>query len=330
MRKCLTWIIYLGLALALPALGAEAPPAKPVAPAEKPAAQTIDLRPHFQAGRSSRYEIWTLRDTRVTLAMPGHSQSMGSRIELKGEVSWLVEKVKPDGGAACVMTIDWMTADYTNAEGQTTQNDSRRATGGTAAVHKVLRAMAGVPVRIELAPDGSVLGASGAEAIERKIGKELHPPDNLDFMESASDLATIIAAPAAAHPDDQWTADNLWNHEMGRLGVSLKQTLTSFEDIAGIPIATVTGSAKLSLEPDVTKVFPKEVLDRADGPKIDIKLKSGSLQTQVMFDLQRHEAIGRNSTQETQIEMRIKVRDQAMTRSISETIQSQALRIEEK
>ncbi len=291
--------------------------------------QATDLQPHFQAGRKSRYEIWMMRDNRIILPAAGRSQSAGTHIEVKSEVTWLVEKVKPDGGATCVMTIDWISADYTNAAGEKTENDSRRAAGGNEAIHKLVRAMAGVPVRIELAADGSVLSASGAEVLERKIGKEFHPPNNLDFMESASDLATIIAAPKQTQLKDKWTARNTWNHELGKINVSLEQTLVSVEDIAGIPVANVTGRGNLSLEPDITKVFPKELLNQAGSPQIDIKLKSGSLNTQVMYDLQRHEAIGRNSTQETQIEIRLKVKDQTLTESITNTIQSQTLRIEE-
>jgi hypothetical protein len=316
--------------LAAQAWATDAPPVKPASPAGKPAEQTIDLRPRFQPGQTSRYEIWTLRETGVTLAASGRSQSLATRLEIKGEVAWSVEKVNPDGGAVCVMTIDWMTADYTNPQGETTQNDSRRASGGTEAIHKVIRAMAGVPVRVEVGADGSILNASGAEAIERKIGKALHPPDDLDFMESAADLATVIAAPAAAKIKDQWTADNTWNHDMGKMRVALDQTLGSVEEIAGIPVATVTGMAKLTLQPDVTKVLPREALEGPNAAKVDIRLVSGTLTTQVMFDLQRHEAVGRNSTQETQIEMRVRVADQTMTRTINETLQSQALRIEEK
>jgi hypothetical protein len=100
-------------------------------------------------------------------------------------------------------------------------------------------------------------------------------------------------------------------------------TLTSIEEIAGIPVANISSTAKLRIEVDRSK-FPQ------GGPQVDVRLIKGEAVSQVMFDLSRHEAVGRNGVQETVVEARLSANGQTMTRLMSETIRGQALRIAEK
>lgn len=320
-RKCMPWpVAVLVLLLALVAS------AEPTA--SDGTAMTPDLRPRFVQGRGARYEFWTLRDQDITLNLNGQSQAATTRMEVTGQATWAVERVKPDGSASCVMTLDWIVVTLTTADGATLNNDSRRASGDSEQIHQMLRAMAGVPVRIDVAADGTIRGAAGVEAVRRRAGADLRVPDELDFMETAADLATIPVAPAQALPGRSWDYAALWNHDMGKLQAQTRYALVGVEEIAGIPVATVAGASSLRLEPDMSK-FPKTGPDGSPAPRIDIKLTAGKAATQVLFDLQRHEAVGRNTTQETQIETRVRYQSQAITRTSREFVQSQALRLDE-
>ena len=99
-------------------------------------------------------------------------------------------------------------------------------------------------------------------------------------------------------------------------------TLSSIEDVDGLPLAIIDGQSKLKLE-----------LDRSDLPEgmppFDVKLVKGDLQTQVMFDLSRNEAVGRNSIQTTTLDITIRTPNTTITRRVQETLQTQVLRIEE-
>ncbi len=84
----------------------------------------------------------------------------------------------------------------------------------------------------------------------------------------------------------------------------------------------MTGQSDLDLEVDRSKIPD-------DAPPIDVKLRDGSVQSQVMFDLQRHEAVGRNSVQKTDIDVTIRFPQQSIHQRIQRTTQSQMLRIAE-
>ncbi len=331
---------FAGLLLALlvaPALNAHVADAAPATPgasnstasaASTPSAppteaSTANLRPHYVPGRVSRYDIWSSRRQQVRVTFMGQSEEIDSLLETTGVVTWRVDRARADGTATCVMVIDWIAATSKVGDTEPTHNDSRKNAGDTPAMHTLLKSMAGVPITVEMAADGSVAKVTGVDAVRQRAGDDLNVPDELDFVESASDLATIIAAQDHMAVNQSFKASAAWNHELGKLNHDIQFTLTSLEDIAGIPVATVTGAAKLKLDLDQAKL-PK------DGPRVDVKLTRGEATTQIMFDLSRREAVGRNSSQTTVLEAKISHEGQTVTRVAEETIQSQALRIAEK
>jgi hypothetical protein len=316
-------VIFVAMFLSLPTA------ARGESPAPNDPLQAPDLRPRFRQGQVSRYQIWTLRNQDITVNMNGQNQTASTGMEVTGEATWAIDLVRADGSASCVMTLDWIAVTLTASDGSSLQNDSRRSSGDNEMMHRILRAMAGVPMKIEVAPDGTIRGSSGSDAVKRRAGGEIKTPDDLDFMESASDLATLAGAPAQATPGRSWDTAATWNHDMGKLQQQTRYTLASLEEIAGIPVATVTGSASLRLEPDMSK-FPKTSPDGSPAPKVDIRMTSGKASMQVMVDLQRHEAVGRNTVQESVIETRVRLQNQSLTRTTRERVQSQALRIEER
>ncbi len=294
----------------------------PGAPGVPGAPDTADLQPKFVAGRTTRYEIWSQRRQHVELSFLGESKKMEMTLETKGEVTWTVDRVGGDGSATCTMTLDWLVATTTGGDAEPVTVDSRKA-GGDDRMSELLKAMARTPITVEVAADGTVKRVRGVDAIHAKLADPESAPDELDFQETASDLVTIAAAAGATRLKGNWKTQADWNHELGKLHHDTTYTLQGIEQVADISIATIEGVSKLRLDVD-----PKKL--PADGPRLNVQLKKGEAKTQIMFDLSRGEAVGRNSMQSTTIEAKLTHNGQTLTRLMDETIQSQVLRIAEK
>ena len=233
-------------------------PAKPGAPSDPQpddeVADAVNLRPTLVEGRVSRFEVWTHREQNALLAVEGRTEQQNSSFDVKGEVTWKIDKVSADGSASCTMTLDWLNAKIARPDGTVVECDSRRATGGDEGVQKVLRSMGGVPVKINVSADGTVTAATGVDAVRRKAGVGVEVPDELDYVETASDLALLPMAPKEAAAKTSWSVPSLWNHELGKLRYDTKWTLDGVEEIADIPVATVSAESKVKLEPDPSKI----------------------------------------------------------------------------
>lgn len=293
--------------------------------AADPNSPAVDLRPHFTQGHTSRYSVWTQRQQTQSVTLGDRSQDFETSFEIEGEVTWTVKQVRPDGSAICLMNTDWLTATFVGPEGETQRCDSRKANGEPQQMHGLLRAIAGVPIQIEADADGSILNATGVDQVKRKAPKDIEVPDATDFMESANDLATLAHAPTAAMINDSWNARFIWNHQLGKMHQSMRYTLQSVEDIEGIPVATVTGVARLEMKPDDDRLRGQA----GQGPKVSARMTDASFESQIMFDLQRHEAVGRNTTEYHRIEIDMQFPQQTVTRTIDEHLHSQTLRIDE-
>lgn len=286
---------------------------------------TLDLRPRFVQGRTTKYHVWSNRQQFQSVAIGPRNREFETRFEIEGEITWTVNRVRQNQSATCSMTIQWMTAQYTGPDGKTQHSDSRKSRGLPESIHGLLRAMMGMPVIIEVEPDGSVRSAKGIDAIRRSAPKDANVPDERDFIESASDLATIVGAAANVAIDDQWKTQLDTNHQFGLLHQSMRLTLSSVETIADIPVATVTGIGRLEFEPD------KDLLPKMPSRdwKVRARMTNGQIVTQVMFDLQRREAVGRNTMESRVIEIDVRGPQQSFKRTIDEQIHSQVLRVAE-
>ncbi|MEM9418661.1 MAG: DUF6263 family protein [Planctomycetota bacterium] len=291
---------------------------------------TIDLGPRWVDGQTSRYEFWNQMEQTVHLKLGDQSQTSSSTIEVEGEVTWEVNKVKADGSSVCTMTLDWMSYVNTPSEGKTVSVDSRKSpSADTKAMHELLAAMAGVELTIEIAPDGHVTKVKGVDKMKRKTSQPDFVPSELDFEETASDLAAIAYAPKpfALTPSGagkSWKADFRWDHDMGKMDQKWTYDLARVEDIAGVQVAVVTGEGKFKLDPEVDKDRP------ADAPPVNVKLLEGSAESEVLFDLSRHEAVGRHSFSNEKVLVTVQFPDgRKFERTITEETVGQVLRLSE-
>ncbi len=287
-------------------------------------APPVNLQPKFKAGQVSRYEVWTRRVLQETVSGNGRERSASRTIEITGEVTWRVEDVSNDGSARCVLTMDWMVGKLILPDGTEQVNDSRLGSGDTPALHKFAQAIAGTPITCQVNADGTIASTSGFDAIKDKLDEGVDAPGEEDWIETASDLATLPGAVVdAAVGGDRWSHTHKMPHQMGKITAPVNYQLDSVEDIAGVRIANVSGKATLSFEPELPDLPP-------DGPKVELRMTEGTLQTQIMFDLWRNEAVGRNTVQNQTFELNLSIQGQTMTRRMTESVHAQVLRIEER
>jgi len=289
------------------------------------AAQSVDLRPRWTEGQAALYEFWNQRRQTTTMSLGSNRREAAMTITTQGQTRWTVDKVNADGSSRCTMTLQWIAAEI-EANGETRVNDSRKGSGDSQNMHRFLKAMVGEPLKVRVNADGSIESVEGVGAMKRNIGAELERliPEPLDFVETASELATVPHAPAEAEPGERFDAEYRWTHELGHLDQRWAYELASVEELEGVRVATVTGEGELNLDVDRSQI-------PADAPPTDIRMTDASATAQVFFDLSRHEVIGRHHTQETTIEVNITLPDNRGTlkRVTEQKIQSQTLRIEE-
>ncbi len=285
--------------------------------------QTVNLHPRLVQGRSSVYEFWTRRDQTATQQMMGHERSVKMHEIVTGHISWQVDKVRSDGSADCTMTFEWIAAEFEVDDTQSGKADSRKGSGDWEQGDAFVKAMAGKPLSVHVEADGSIGKITGFAPINKALGGDEETYDETDFQEAASYLATLISAPAQATIGATWPSSVTWNHDMGKLKLTTTYKLDDLGDLAGVPVAMVSGESKVKLE------FEKPDLG-ADGPKVDMRQDAGQRYEQVVFDLSRGEAAARNTTQTLRTTVTIHLPNGSLVQQQEETVQDQVVRVEEK
>lgn len=292
---------------------------------------TVDLRPQWAEGQSARYEFWNQMEQTSHVKLDDKSQTTASTIEVEGEVTWTVDRVNADGSSVNTMTLDWMKYASTPTKGEAVTVDSRKsATPATKLMHELLSAMAKVRLTVEVAADGHVTNIKGLDQMKAKTSQPEFIPSALDFEETASDLAAIAYAPSPiAYTAGQgnpkpWKADFRWEHDLGKMDQRWDYTLDRVENIAGVPVAVVTGKGQFKLDPDVSDDRP------ADAPPVNVKLLEGTATSEVLFDLSRHEAVGRHSTGREKVQVTVSFPDgRRFVRTLTEETVGQVIRLSE-
>ena len=316
----------LVVCVALLPLAAVAPAAAQDAEADGP--MVFNLRPQPKAGQVSRYQIWTGRTQYTTGTVNGQQRGETTTvIEVNGEMTWTINAVSPDGSYDATMQFDFLAVEVTLPNGDKHSVDSRRPNPGEplSTMHDLVRAMSSNPLSVKMTADGSVSSVGGVNAIRNAVGEENDPPTELDFMESASDLATLLEAPASIGIGQSWSVNRTWSREIAQLEADLttqtKYTLAGVENVAGIELATITGEARCTLDPEMP-----EMPQGAPRPRLSA---SANVSSAIMFDMARREAVGRHSTENLRLQVDIQMPNANVQTVVEEVIQSQALRISE-
>ncbi len=295
-----------------------------VSPATLMAADTepFNLQPLFTVDRSARYSVWTRRESVVEMDFGGRSRQFKRDTTVEGEITWTVKKVNADGSAQCVMVIDWLSATVINPDGRTVVADSRKSSSDSPPLHEAVRALSNTPITFDLAANAVIKKVDGLRDVQRKL-KDL-PKDaftDADLMETAYDLAILGSAPSAASPGATWTHDMDRTHEVGTFHVQMKYELAGTELIEGQMIANVRGDGRLRFEAGAD----------ARQANVDVSLRDAESQEQVMWDLNRHEVVGRNESRRYTLSMKIPIGDRGTARqTMTDSVQNQSLRIAEK
>ena len=297
------------------------------APAPAAASATVDLSPHFYVGMTSRYEIWSTRTTLRSTSVNDRTQEANTQLELVGELTWRIDSVSADGGATATMTYDWLSATFVMPDGQRHIIDTRQPSPGEpfGGMHQLMLAMSRTPLTFRMNADGSVQSVEGVDQIKAAVAENVQTPEALDFIESATDLATLIEAPTALTVGGAWDVQRTWRRNVAQMEADLHTdttyTLSSVEEIAGIPVATVTASTRATLDPQLPEL-PAEV----PRPRVNT---SATGEQQVMFDLARQEVVGRNASETLTVDVQMSARGMTVNTSVHEIMQSQLLRIAE-
>ncbi|MEM7575921.1 MAG: DUF6263 family protein [Planctomycetota bacterium] len=292
----------------------------------------IELRPRWTPGQVATFEFTNVRDSRSSLQLPDRTIDTDFEIRSKGRVRWEVEKVNRDGSAQCVMTLKWMSAALTLPDGQTLENDTRKSRGDDETMHGLLKAMAGKPLKVEVASDGTIAEIEGLKAMRDAADDAEMVPDARDFKETATELAVLSGVPVSLPIGEGWSTDFVWNYgivgmDVGALEQSWRYTLDGVETIEGVDVAVIRGEAqRIELDPSAVAEQQPEGM-----PDVSVRLADAEATQQVLFDLSRQEAVGRYATLKTTLELKIPLPNgQTIERSVTETIEGTTVRIAEK
>jgi hypothetical protein len=281
-----------------------------------------DLRPRWVEGRVTRYRFETRRSDDMSMSVNDQNREATTVMQSSGEMTWTVQEVRDDGSARVTLVYDWLKLSFTPPQGEAQAGDSREA-GGFEPLKDLCDAVAGSPLTVTFAADGSVDKLEGYEAIKEKAEFPEGVPGRLDFLESVTDKICLPGAPAEAESGDAWEQQFAWNHRMGKMAYDTTYELVGVEPMAGIPVATIRSESELELEVNREDMPP-------DAPPIDTNMESASASEDVLFDLSRNEVVGRYGIESYMIRININAPQAQVNQRITQTVTHKLLRIEER
>lgn len=268
-------------------------------PAIAQEADAVSLRPVWTVGQGANYEFWSKTEKAETAELFGKVQSKKTIYISEGRVHWKVDVVNEDGSSVGTMQLKSIKFTATFGEADPIVMDSENLSGESPIFDQLLTAMVGTPLKVTVNADGTVKSVEGIEALKTAAGNDAVEadvvPEELDFIETASELASLMAAPAKATPGQTWSAKNTWNHESVVPDTDTTAdwdttfTFTSLGQIAGVPIATINSESTIDLKVDLS-----ELPEAAAG--IDVQIVEASGKSEILFDLSRHETVARNDS----------------------------------
>ena len=285
LARCLA--LTLAALLAIPVLAQEEEPTP------------ISLQPKWVAGQTAYYHYWSKSEKTETAEMLDQKKSETTTVTNEMKIRWTVEEVADDGSATCTFKFETIKVKIATDDQDPLEIDSENPKGEPPLLDDLVSAMIDTPMTIKVNADGSIESIQGIDKLNEAAGQDAVDadviPDELDFKQSASELATLVTAPAQATPGQTWNTKHTWNHEklIPRLDTKAKWdiqfTYDSVGEIEGVPIATVTTDATYDIQVDLSEL-PE------NGPQVDIQINEAKGNGEILFDLSRHEAVARNET----------------------------------
>jgi len=305
----LTAVLTFALALA-----AVAAPAR----ADEP----VDLRPKWEAGQTATYEFWTRVERSQTTAFGDRTSTSDMTTRYDGRLRWEVTEAG-EGGTTATMTLLWVKAEIAVGDADPQVIDTREASGDNEQVYAVLSAMAGKPLTITLSPDGTPTAIDGVDAVRNALAGDLEPlqPEDEELLETATGLAALPAAPADAEPGATWSTSFTWPHALGEATHDTTFTFERVSTMAGVPIAKVSATTDIELKPDREKI--------GDAEGVSVTMTGGTESAELLFDLDRHEMVARNSVQRSTVEIGLDTPQGRVSRTMTEAVHGQSIRVSE-
>lgn len=293
--------------------------AEETGPDSDPSPQTYDLGPHFITPRTTRYEFWEHHATTMRLVGPHGEKETETTVMIEGHVIWRVEDVNADGGATCVLTMPWISATFQVADQRERKVDTRDDDGGEDPMMRWFRTLVETPRVYEMNPDGSVGRFNSLDAVHSAVGEGGELIDEEVFIEEGSSTATLPGASEQTVLNAEWERREVWSRNYGGIASKTNHTmqfrLGSVESVADIPVATVTGSGSIEVN--------------LESDEIDLTSSHGEAESKIMFDMDRHEVVARNSVETVHLEVTMTFDQFTITQIVDERTHGQLLRIEE-
>jgi len=298
-------------------------------------AGSVNLRPVWQVGQTARYDYWSKTVKDETAEFLGKTQTKQTTFVSEGQILWVVDVVNEDGSSACTMKFEKMKFSMTVDDSPALVVDSENPSGENAVFESLIKAMTDTPLSVKVRADGSIESVEGVDELEAAAGKDAREadviPEEIDFIETASEMATLIACPAQATSGQTWNTKNTWNHDSVVPGAKTKSnwdttfTFAGLGEIAGIPVATIKADASVDFDIDLSKM-PQQT------PGIDVQFGDAQAKGEILFDLSRHETVARNDSLKYQADVTIAPPNDKLPPfkvKVIESSQSQLLRVSE-
>lgn len=253
--------------------------------AEAPEAPPIDLRPVWETGRISRYQLSTI--VNYTMHTASSPEPRTSAIQVTTESTWTVLEANPDGGGSCELMINKAELKLTGADGAVTTANDVEGEEGAEPYHQFAAGLVGTPITVEISPEGRVQSVAGWEPIRDNSGPLGAQLIDLDFREIAYKLAPLAGGTVEVAPGAQWNEQFEFDDILGRIDQDSQYEFIGVEEMAGIPIAMINRKSSLSIIPDEQEDVP-------EGMDMSMDVLEATQTSQIMVDMSRHEVVGMN------------------------------------
>lgn len=248
----------------------------------------VSLRPGFVAGRETRYRFWVQRQRDRSVRVAGREQNAQLTLTSQGELTWTVEEVGADGGAVCLLQYENLSVEVSANGGEAQRFDSDGT--GEGPLLELIEALTDNGLTFDVAADGSIESVRGRDQLVAAVSDESAVPEEQEFIETASRLATLLAAPGEADTGEVWRSRAAYPHPRGELDHDMTFTLTGLDLLEGVPVAFV------NMEADSDLVVAQDQRPTAPpGGTVDFNVTDIGMTGQAIFDLERGEVAGRNT-----------------------------------